>query len=199
MDDARFDSLTRSLTTARSRRRALGSLLAGTLVLLGVRSQQVAAHDTLRTCKKKSGDAKRKCLKKARKHTAQHANEAPPPPPGPTCSDRVKNGNETDVDCGGSCGPCANEQRCLNFTDCQSAACAPNGTCQSCTELAGECPADRHGGCQCGTGSFGQPEGVCASIKGTLVATCDSCPPESIGCFSAPLSGPTCQYRCGTI
>jgi hypothetical protein len=26
----------------------------------------------------------------------------------PTCSDCVKNGTETGVDCGGSCAPCAN-------------------------------------------------------------------------------------------
>src|SRR5687767_1929496 len=103
MDDFRFDSLARSLGTASSRRRALGGLLAGTLGVLGWQDQDDAvAHDLKAKCKKKSGEAKKRCLKKARKHNAQHANETPPPP-GPTCSDRIKNGNESDVDCGGSC------------------------------------------------------------------------------------------------
>jgi hypothetical protein len=30
----------------------------------------------------------------------------PPPPAEPTCSDGVQNGNETGIDCGGSCPPC---------------------------------------------------------------------------------------------
>jgi hypothetical protein len=29
---------------------------------------------------------------------------------GPSCSDGVKNGSETDVDCGGDCAPCATGQ-----------------------------------------------------------------------------------------
>ena len=29
------------------------------------------------------------------------------PVPGVACDDAVKNGDETDVDCGGSCTPCA--------------------------------------------------------------------------------------------
>jgi hypothetical protein len=41
----------------------------------------------------------------------------------PTCSDRVKNGNETDVDCGGSCAPCALGGVCFADSDCQSQAC----------------------------------------------------------------------------
>jgi hypothetical protein len=90
MDNARFDTLTRSLTNAHSRRGALGGLLAGALTLLGERSEEAQAHNPLKACKKKSGDAKRKCIKKAKKHNAQHAAEAtvppslpPPPPPDP--------------------------------------------------------------------------------------------------------------------
>lgn len=41
-----------------------------------------------------------------------------------TCSDAQQNGSETDVDCGGSCGPCANNGRCLTSLDCSSGLCS---------------------------------------------------------------------------
>lgn len=49
----------------------------------------------------------------------------------PTCNDQVKNGNETDVDCGGgTCPPCASGQMCIQNTDCQSNSCV-SGVCQT--------------------------------------------------------------------
>jgi hypothetical protein len=45
---------------------------------------------------------------------------------GPSCEDGRKNGNESDVDCGGSCGKCEAGQRCNASIDCGS-----GGTCQS--------------------------------------------------------------------
>jgi hypothetical protein len=49
---------------------------------------------------------------------------APPPPPPPTCTDGIKNGSETDVDCGGpSCSPCADGGGCAVNGDCQSGEC----------------------------------------------------------------------------
>jgi hypothetical protein len=42
----------------------------------------------------------------------------------PTCSDGVKNGDETDVDCGGpTCGKCANGKACKMRSDCQQDVC----------------------------------------------------------------------------
>lgn len=46
----------------------------------------------------------------------------------PACNDGLKNGNETDIDCGGSCGGCAGERACKLDTDCQSMSCQA-GTC----------------------------------------------------------------------
>ncbi len=47
----------------------------------------------------------------------------------PSCFDQIKNGDETDVDCGGPlCGPCGLGDDCLVNTDCQS------GTCDSGTQ-----------------------------------------------------------------
>ncbi|CAF3660882.1 unnamed protein product [Rotaria socialis] len=47
----------------------------------------------------------------------------------PTCSDHVKNQNETDVDCGGPCSPanaCTNLQSCRTPSDCNSSICVQN-------------------------------------------------------------------------
>ncbi|HVW25872.1 MAG TPA: hypothetical protein VHC69_10905 [Polyangiaceae bacterium] len=54
--------------------------------------------------------------------------------PPPACTDGVKNGDETDTDCGGSCPRCAGGGACNHGADCLSAACV-NGVCAtpSCT------------------------------------------------------------------
>jgi hypothetical protein len=51
------------------------------------------------------------------------------------CIDGVKNGTETDVDCGGTCPPCADTKVCLINGDCQSHICT-GGFCAvaSCTD-----------------------------------------------------------------
>ncbi|MRG95703.1 DUF4215 domain-containing protein [Polyangium spumosum] len=47
----------------------------------------------------------------------------------PTCTDTVKNGSETDVDCGGpDCLPCDDTLVCVEATDCKSGVCT-DGTC----------------------------------------------------------------------
>ena len=50
----------------------------------------------------------------------------------PSCSDDEKNGDESDVDCGGSCSPCAVGLSCEVETDCLSAVCL-DGECQVAT------------------------------------------------------------------
>ena len=48
----------------------------------------------------------------------------------PTCSDKVKNGAETDVDCGGgTCPKCLDGRTCKTATDCSSGNCQ-SGTCK---------------------------------------------------------------------
>jgi hypothetical protein len=55
---------------------------------------------------------------------------------GLACSDGVLNGDETDVDCGGSCGVCAVGNQCLIGSDCSSKVCGLTKTCAapSCTD-----------------------------------------------------------------
>ena len=76
--------------------------------------------------------------------------EVPPPPE--TCDDSLKNGLETDVDCGGEqCGLCPNNNRCQQAADCQSGQCS-NGLCISCDDgLKNGLETDVDcGGAQCG-------------------------------------------------
>lgn len=48
----------------------------------------------------------------------------------PTCTDQVRNGDETDVDCGGSCKQCEDSKRCKLDGDCEDNFCA-QGICKA--------------------------------------------------------------------
>jgi len=53
----------------------------------------------------------------------------------PECQvDQTRNGLETDVDCGGPCAPCGDNQRCLRHEDCINNACFDEEYC-----APGEC------------------------------------------------------------
>src|SRR4051794_36678560 len=47
----------------------------------------------------------------------------PGPPPTPTCTDGIKNGDETAQDCGGSCKACDVGLSCKADGDCRSQRC----------------------------------------------------------------------------
>jgi hypothetical protein len=51
-----------------------------------------------------------------------------------SCTDKIRNGDETDVDCGGSCAPCPPNKSCRLDADCSA--------------TASGCDA-AHGGCRC--------------------------------------------------
>jgi hypothetical protein len=201
MDGTQFDTLAKTLAAVGSRRQALGALLVTSLALLSkAQTEEAAAHDAKKKCQKKSGDAKKKCLKKAKKHNRQDATQTPtetttippsatpvgPPPPAEipaTCSDGVKNGSESDIDCGGpTCLRCATGKTCGGQADCASAFCV-NNVCTACT--TGQCGA----GCGCAFGS-------CVSNTPTKATVCTNCPPYS---YCAPLdeSSVECYPPCG--
>jgi hypothetical protein len=46
-----------------------------------------------------------------------------------TCGDGLKNGTESDTDCGGICAPCADGKACATLADCRSRVCT-GGSCQ---------------------------------------------------------------------
>ena len=103
------------------------------------------------------------------------------PPPVDTCHDRVLDGDETAVDCGGSCGPCPSLAACIVADDCSSHACNDN-TCapSSCSDGVAdgvESDVDCGGGCgPCAAGkscvigadcASGYCDGVCSGTVST--------------------------------
>lgn len=47
----------------------------------------------------------------------------------PNCSDGIKNQDETDIDCGGSCPKCSDGKSCLQNSDCEGNYCNSNNIC----------------------------------------------------------------------
>jgi hypothetical protein len=157
MDGSQFDTLLRGLTSARSRRGALVGLLGGALGLFGL-TQSEAKH-------------------KHKKHKKK-GKVSPPPSPLPTCSDGIKNGSETGVDCGGpDCPRCPTGQGCASRSDCASAVCTA-GTCGTCTP--GEfCTATQE--CFCVGPNAGVASPVCVTGgAGPTQGGCEACPAGTI-------------------
>src|SRR5581483_8926401 len=58
---------------------------------------------------------------------------------GASCTDNTRNGDETDIDCGGSCGRCGVGKTCQLNADCASGACNGSHICVECSTAA-NCP-----------------------------------------------------------
>ncbi len=100
-------------------------------------------------------------------------------PLGP-CEDGVRNGRETDVDCGGGeCPACVVGDQCLSDDDCESEPCVDGVCCES--DCMGPCIA-------CSAAKTGQADGACAFViagtdpdsecsggYGCGLGTCESC------------------------
>lgn len=157
MDGSAFDDLTKTLTEPRSRRDAhrlvSGLAVGGLLALVGV--AEGTARKKKKPCppckKRKKGKCKVRlpegtsCIDTAGQDgTCQEGRCVP----SPTCSDGMKNGNESDVDCGGSCGRCPNSKRCTGANDCASAYCA-SGTCEFCPTHNAACGTAGATTCSC--------------------------------------------------
>lgn len=131
------------------------------------------------------------------------------------CNDSKKNGEETDIDCGGSmCGKCGDGEDCGGATDCQSGVCAPSNKCsapacndnvengnESDNDCGGDCP-----GCDNGKKCDGDdsncksdycgPGDVC-TMKTPTGGACmsgDTC--ESDHCFQGVCCATTCFGEC---
>jgi hypothetical protein len=185
MDVDRFDSLTRSIILAGARRRALGGLLLGSLGLLGWTSaKDVSAHDALPACKSKSGKQRKKCLKRARKHNAEHIGTQPPPdtfiPPDP-CAGRGE-GDSCGPDracCSGKCIPLRSDP---NHCGRCGYACSPTSNLTAiCYNGGCACPgfSDCPGTCTCGGRYKGG--GFCVAPDATCVGA-KQCPNGDVDC-----------------
>jgi hypothetical protein len=169
----RLEELLRSCSPLASRRGVFASVTSGILaaVARGSSSEDAAARK------------KRKNRKRNRKRRNQ-----PPLPPPPTCTDGLKNGSETGVDCGGgTCPRCLNGDNCASRNDCGSSFCL-NQRCQSCI------------GSDCGAGCFCSATEICANSNFVNLGSgdrCSQCPSDAIEC--RVVGGVTyCVVRCGT-
>ncbi|QQR91473.1 MAG: hypothetical protein IPJ88_07045 [Myxococcales bacterium] len=96
-----------------------------------------------------------------------------------TCSDGVLNQDESDVDCGGSCGPnCSDGQDCSQATDCVSLVCSGQA-CQAAT---------------CSDGVLNQDESDvdCGGSCGPNCSDGQDCS-QATDCVSLVCSGQACQ------
>jgi hypothetical protein len=88
---------------------------------------------------------------------------------GNTCFDRVHDGDETDVDCGGACGKCPGDATCAIAADCQSNACNA-GTCAAPTCSDGV-KDGYEANVDCGTGCTGCANGQKCTFSGDCAST----------------------------
>ncbi len=215
MDATGIDALTRQHTTGLSRRRSFGLLASlGLHAVLFAETTGAKKKKACSSCKKRK---KGKCKGKKPDGTACENGAcqggscvastvtpppspppSPPPPLLPRCINGVKDGGETDIDCGGgTCPRCANGKSCSVDNDCVSGTCS-NGVCVACTSLQ-LCGSDARGICQCHQ-AFPSNEPVCdgGEMLGLTVDDCSECPPGTETCVSLGVPKFNCYKRCGS-
>lgn len=115
-----------------------------------------------------------------------------------SCGDGIKNGSETDVDCGGLCPQtCGDGQGCVGGGDCQSGVCT-NNTCK-----AASCADDVKNGAEtdvdCGGGSCpGCADGEACGVGGDcLGGICQQNACASPSCADGKKNGSETDVDCG--
>lgn len=99
-----------------------------------------------------------------------------------SCTDGIRNGNESDVDCGGSCGACSGGKTCSTGSNCQSGLCS-NGVCAAAPTCSDNVRNGNETDVDCG-GSCG----ACAVGKScSFSANC-----QSGVCSNGSCAAPTC-------
>jgi RHS repeat-associated protein len=120
--------------------------------------------------------------------------------PPSSCSDGVKNGTETDVDCGGgACAPCANGKTCNAGPDCQVGSCVLD-VCQApaCTDKAkngNETDIDC-GGSDCAPCADGLGCAIASDCVNSVCQTTCQAPTCTDGVKNGPEIGPDCGASC---
>jgi hypothetical protein len=195
VDASRFDLLARAWAASRSRRglaRALSAL--GVAALAGSAGNGAEAA----TCAPRETRCGRRCVdtRKSERHCGRCRNACGTGQKCargkcvdlPTCSDGIRNGDETGVDCGGpDCKACAGDP-CAKPEDCAGGFCC-GGVCADCAEdqvcLAGT------------TGTCCTPKLICKS--GEIVDDCgtevgEKCPPPPAtqACLNPELDNRCC-------
>jgi hypothetical protein len=114
-----------------------------------------------------------------------------------TCTDTVKNGTETDVDCGGlGCPPCASGQMCVVGSDCQTSLCS-GGVCQGPTCSDGV-KNGTETGIDCGGTCSGCPAGgMCIVSADCLSGVCSGGVCAAPVCTDGVKNGTETDVDCG--
>jgi hypothetical protein len=146
-------------------------------------------------------------------------------PTTPSCIDGTRNGDESDVDCGGdACAPCALGATCSWHGDCASLTCASgvcsafvepgcppnpdpaNPTCADCildgAETDVDCGGDACGPCADGASCQADVDCTSGDCAATVCApagspTCDVVNPENPTCNDCVLNGGETDVDCG--
>jgi hypothetical protein len=205
MNHVSFDSLAHFLATAGSRRVLLGAVCAGVLgAVLPDRTD--ARKKPCPPCKKRKHG---KCKKKKPDGTSCPEGTcragrcivavAPSQPPGsesgPTCSDGIRNGGETDLDCGGACARCADFKTCASRDDCRGALCVGD-VCRVCDPaIANHCKEDAVGPCSCLMRNDSQR--FCAQANFVTAPDCSECP-TGTNCVDIGALNVRCFKLCGS-
>lgn len=113
----------------------------------------------------------------------------------PLCNDQIRNGEETDVDCGGTCGLCDIGDSCRQDSDCDESTCE-GGTCTPLpcgngTLDPGETDVDC-GGAMCGKCSGGRAcLGASDCYSGACLAGSNTCDALATVSFAAEVAYPS--------
>jgi hypothetical protein len=114
------------------------------------------------------------------------------------CDDTVRNGGETDIDCGGAaCSRCHLGQHCARDADCEPAGCL-DGTCVGpcrppLIACKGACVDPRFDGANCGACGAPCPMGLWCELG----ACQPLCPPQTQGCGPACIDTQRDVLNCG--
>ncbi len=113
-----------------------------------------------------------------------------------SCKDGVKGGDETDVDCGGSCPPCDDGQICTEPPDCVSNVCADGvcvgPTCTDTVQNGDETDVDCGGSCMpCEDGE------MCLVAPDCISQVCDGGVCVGPTCADAVHNGDETDVDCG--
>jgi hypothetical protein len=127
------------------------------------------------------------------------------PPVNASCYDNQKGGDETDLDCGGSCFPCADGKTCTQSNDCLSSNCKNNvcesANCEDSIKNGIETDSDCGGNCpQCNVGQGCSIDNDCASTFcniETLLCTIPACDDGFLNGDESDLDcGGGCSVKC---
>jgi hypothetical protein len=97
-----------------------------------------------------------------------------PEAPAGSCTDRTRNGAETDIDCGGGvCPACPLDKGCSQPSDCASGQCL-NGACRECAPGSTQCTGTKQSNCMNGLWVVANQD--CPSGCDTGTGRCRVCP-----------------------